>query len=147
MKLPASTLIVICLAAAAFAATADDELAKLRSAINDRDNTAAVTELRSLERNKHELFLSNDLDYLLGSKLQDSGDTAGAMPYFESVRRRNSSLKSYALWHLAALARASGNLFLERLYLSEFAVPGTDCLCADAARTRLAESFLESGDQ
>lgn len=146
MKLPASTLIVLCLASTAFAGTSDDDLAKLRSALVEHDHSAAAAELRTIERTLPDIFLANDLDYLLGRTLERLGDTAGAIENFESVRRKNSSLRGYALWHLAGLARSSGNLFLERLYLTELAAFNADSLTADAARTRLAESFLNSGD-
>ncbi|MEP7211533.1 MAG: transglycosylase SLT domain-containing protein [Acidobacteriota bacterium] len=146
MKLCASIIFGLILAAVCLSQDQAGSFDMLRQALKAGDYGSAVRELRSIEAARPEVFAANDLDYLLGRTLEKLGDSAGAIESFESVRSRNSALKDHALWHLSALARSSGNLYLERLYLNELMSFEVDSLAAQAARTRLAESFLESRD-
>ena len=61
-------------------------------------------------------------DYLLGRKAETAGDIAAATANYQAVVARNSILKEYALWRLARLARATGDLVLERERLQQ--LPG-----------------------
>lgn len=146
MRLIASISLIFCLATNIVARDAAGGFETLRQALDGNDNAAAAAELRSIESAQPAVFAANNLDYLLGRTLEMLGDAAGAARSFESVRSRNSLLKNYALWHLSDLARSSGNLFLERLYLMELAAYGDAGLTCGAAQERLAESFFESGD-
>ena len=53
-------------------------------------------------------------DYLLGRKAEASGDIVRATASYQAVVARESMLKEYALWRLARIARATGDLVLER---------------------------------
>ena len=53
-------------------------------------------------------------DYLLGRKAEASGDVTTATANYQAVVQRNALLKEYALWRLARIARATGDLVLER---------------------------------
>src|SRR6185369_12121925 len=85
-------------------------------------------------------------DYLLGRKAEAAGDVAAATANYQAVVSRNSVLKEYALWRLARLARATGDLPLERERLRQLLATAPSSLLADAATLRLGRSFFESGD-
>ncbi len=130
----------------AAAAAAQDQAERIRAAIEQRDLAAAATELSGLRKSDRKTFELNNYDYLLGRVLEQRGDLSGAAASFQSVISRGSVLKPYALWHQARIARASGNLLLERLNLQELLMIAPDGLTAEAARVRLARSFFESGN-
>ena len=52
----------------------------------------------------------------------------------------------YALWHLARLTRASGDLVLEREKLRQLIATAPGSLLREAAIMRLGQSFAESKD-
>ncbi|HJT67880.1 MAG TPA: transglycosylase SLT domain-containing protein [Pyrinomonadaceae bacterium] len=85
-------------------------------------------------------------DYLLGRKAESAGDTAAATASYEAVVARNSILKEYALWHLAKLARATGDPVLERERLQQLLASAPNSLLYETAALRLSESFFDSGD-
>lgn len=114
--------------------------------IAERNYLAAADELRQLESSNPEIFKANHYDYLFGRVAEKAGDTATAMEKFQGVASRDSVLKPYALWHLSRLARASGNLVLERVYLQELMSLSANSLLAPPARRRLAESWFDSGN-
>src|SRR5215213_2520425 len=140
MRLLALVLFALYLTGAVFAQEPADNFARLRVALNEGDHRSTAVELEAIKTSRPDIFASNDLDYLLGRTYERLGDTAGAIENFESARSRNSVVKDYALWHLASLARSSGNLFLERLYLNELTAFEAESLPAEAARIRYAES-------
>src|SRR5207247_10142181 len=63
-----------------------------------------------------------------------------------SVVARTSPLSQYGLWHLAQLARLTGDLVLERERLRQLIMFAPTSLLREAAMLRLGESFLESRD-
>ena len=85
-------------------------------------------------------------DYALGRKAEAAGDFATATANYQAVVARNSILKEYALWRLARLARATGDLVLERERLQQLLATVPNSLLYEAAALRLSESFFESGD-
>ena len=85
-------------------------------------------------------------DYALGRKAESAGDIAAATANYQAVVARNSILKEYALWHLAKLARATGDRVLERERLQQLLATAPNSLLYNAAALRLSESFFENGD-
>ncbi len=85
-------------------------------------------------------------DYLLGRKAEASGDIATATANYQAIISRNALLKEYALWRLARIARATGDLVLERERLQRLIATAPNSLLYETAALRLAESFFESRD-
>ncbi|HEY6660874.1 MAG TPA: tetratricopeptide repeat protein, partial [Pyrinomonadaceae bacterium] len=85
-------------------------------------------------------------DYLLGRNAERTGDLAGATAHYQAIASGDSKLKEYALWHLARIARSTGDLILERERLRQLTAAAPSNLLFEAATLRLTESFLESGD-
>src|ERR1051325_2037563 len=92
------------------------------------------------------LFRDKNYEYLLGRIAEQTGDTAGALANYQAIATNNSKLKEYALWRLAKLARATGDLVVERERLQQLIAAAPARLIFDAATLRLSESFFESGD-
>ncbi|HEX9960281.1 MAG TPA: tetratricopeptide repeat protein, partial [Pyrinomonadaceae bacterium] len=134
--------------AALFALTvpAQDFPQKIREAIENRDYAAASAELENLRRADKKVFELNNYDYLLARAAEKRGDFAAAMANYQTVAGRNSVLREYAFWHLSQIARASGNLMLERVYLSELLTTAPNSLLIPAASARMARSSFESKD-
>ena len=65
---------------------------------------------------------------------------------YQAIASNDSRLKQYALWRLAKLARATGDLVLERERLQQLVATAPSSLLYEAATLRLSESFFESGD-
>ena len=139
-------LIAAVLAFAAVGAFAQDVHARIQTAVANGETAAAFRELRSLEADANEIFLANNYDYLTARIAERSGDSADAMRRFELVVRRGSPLGEYALSHLAKIARSTGDLFLERIYLSELLFFYPESLVAEASARRSARSHYESGN-
>jgi soluble lytic murein transglycosylase len=116
----------------------------VRQALERRDYRTAIVELERLQKSNGVVFELNNYEYLLARTAEKEGDTAKAAAAYLAVAARNSPLKEYALWHLAQIARASGNLLLERTYLQELAAVAPDSLLAAAVQRRLAGSYFES---
>lgn len=124
--------------------SAQDARSRLRSAMNDRDYksaAAALDEIRAADRGRFEL---NNYDYLRGRVAEKLGDSSTAIASYQRVSARGSVLKEYALRRLASIARASGNLLLERTYLGELRSTSPNSLMNDAARIRNARSLFEA---
>jgi soluble lytic murein transglycosylase len=85
-------------------------------------------------------------EYLRGREAEKSGDIAKATANYQAVLSRESMLKEYALWRLARIARATGDLPLERERLRQLLATAPSSLLAETATLRLAESFFESSD-
>ncbi len=140
------TLTICVLLASAFsvAVFSQDPAARVRLASERGDFQTAVTELATLRQTDRKLFELNNYDYLLGRLQERRDDMSAAAAMFQSVVARRSVLKPYALWHLSRIARASGNLLLERTYLQELLTVAPESLPAAAASIGLARSFFES---
>jgi peptidoglycan lytic transglycosylase len=85
-------------------------------------------------------------DYRRGRDAELSGDLANATASYQAVVTSNSVLKEYALWRLARIARATGDLPLERERLRQLLATAPSSIFAETAAMRLAQSFFESGD-
>ena len=119
---------------------------KINQAVDNRDYAGAINELRNLEKSDKKLFTLNNYDYLTGRMALKRGDLALAMSKFQSVADRESVLRDYALWHMSQIARASGNLVLERVHLRRLMNSDPRSLLHRAVSTRLARSSFESKD-
>src|SRR5688572_27915151 len=85
-------------------------------------------------------------DYLLGRNAERAGDVAVATASYQTIVSNNSRLKEYALWRLSKIARASGDLVLERERLQQLLATAPSSLLNEAATLRMIERFIESGD-
>jgi soluble lytic murein transglycosylase len=129
-----------------FGQTAAERFAGIREGFQRHDHAKALDELKAFESQHPALFQANDLDYLSARLSHRTGDITRAASYYQKVRARNSMLREYAAWHLAAIARDGGNLLGERVLLLELLADRPDSLMADAARQRIAQSYFESKD-
>lgn len=127
-----------------FPQAGDESHQKIRSAVERREYPVAVKDLESIAATNRNIFELNNYDYLLGRLAEKAGDLGKAAANYQSVVKRGSILKEYALWHLSQIARTSGNLMLERSHLQEIAAFSTDSVLLVPARTRLARSWFES---
>ena len=137
-------VIFLLLSHAIVAQTPDAFHNEIVSLYGDRDYLTTATLLRKFEETEPEAFRENNYDYLLARVEDKIGDTAAAASLFEEVSRRESVLKDYALWHLARIARSSGNLMLEHVLLQELVSFSPESLTGAAAERRLAPSWIES---
>lgn len=119
---------------------------RIRSAMEKSDYANAVTELQSLKTSDQTAFSLNNYDYLLARLSERLGNLSAAAANYQRVAARNSLLSQYALWHLAELARATGDLTLEREKLRQLIATAPASLLRDGAVARLGESFFESKD-
>ena len=119
---------------------------KIRQAVDERQYSAAISELRSLQSSDPKAFSINNYDYLLARMAEAADDPATAMVNYQAVTARDSILKAYALFHIARLVREGGNLTLERIYLQQLLLMSPNSLIASAARERLAKSSFESSN-
>jgi soluble lytic murein transglycosylase-like protein/tetratricopeptide (TPR) repeat protein len=119
---------------------------KIRTFVDSSNLNAALDELRSLKTADASAFTLNNYDYLLARLLEGTGDQVGSFSGYQAVVARRSLLSQYALWHLARLARSSGDLVLERERLRQLIITAPTSLLRDAVTIRLAESFFESAD-
>jgi soluble lytic murein transglycosylase len=126
--------------------TLSEQHEKIRAAVERRDYPAAIAGLQSLRQAEPSIFSLNNYDYLLARLSQKRGDTATAAANFQALIARRSVLSPYALWHLSRLARETGNLTLERQYLRRLIAASPGSIFREAAHTRLAHSYFESGD-
>ncbi len=111
----------------------------------DQDSQFSIPELESLRKKDPSKFTINNYDYLLARLYEKQGDFAKSAANFQAVAKRNSIVKEYALWHLSQLMRNSGNLVMERLYLTELSGISEKSLLREAVMKRLAYSNYESG--
>lgn len=120
-----------------------DQHERILSLLSERNYRSAADELRRIEQADPEQFRSNNYDYLLARLSERTGDSASAAAGFQAVASRGSILRDYARWHLSRIARSSGNLVLERLYLNELIAFSPASLPARAARERIAQSYFD----
>lgn len=123
---------------------AQDFRERVLATIENRDYQTAVSELEKLQKSDKKSFEINNYDYLTARLQEKTGDFASAMANYQAVVNRNSVLKEYALWHLSQIARSSGNLLLERLFLQEILTFAPDSLLSEAVKNRLVRSYFES---
>ncbi|MFN2502074.1 MAG: tol-pal system YbgF family protein, partial [Pyrinomonadaceae bacterium] len=134
---------MICGVAIAQPTSAD--LRQILETIERRDYGAAVAELRQMQSDDARGFSQMDHDYLLARIAEKENLPAIAMANYQSVVNRGSVLKPYALSHLSQIARSTGNLLLESIYLSELARSAPNHFLAKGAILRSAQNRFESG--
>ena len=128
------------------AQTAAESHTKIREALERREYLIVVSHLDGLAKADRKAFELNNYDYLLARMAERTGDHARAMANYQSVVKRGSVLKPYALWHISQVARATGNLLLERTNLQELMILVPESLLYSAAKNRMARNFVESGN-
>ncbi|MGA9995188.1 MAG: transglycosylase SLT domain-containing protein [Pyrinomonadaceae bacterium] len=128
------------------AQTARERHEKIRASMENGDSKTAVAELQTLRQAEPSIFVLNNYDYLLARLSERRGDLSTAAGNYQKVVQRNSRLTQYALWHLAQFARSTGNLIFEREQLRRLISTSPESLLRDAAISRLARSYFESGD-
>ena len=138
----ASLLLLLSLAFPAGAQSPD----RIVAALESQDWQAARAEINKLRTSNDALFREKNYEYLLGRIAEKTGDVAGAAKSYQAIASNDSRLKQYALWRLAKLARATGDLVLERERLQQLVSTAPSSLLYEAATLRLSESFFESGD-
>jgi soluble lytic murein transglycosylase-like protein/TolA-binding protein len=138
-------LFVALLTVAAFTAVAQSA-DPIIAAVEAGDWQTARSEISKVRAANEALFRDKNYEYLLGRIAEQTGDTASAVANYQAIATNNSKLKEYALWRLAKLARATGDLVLERERLQQLIAAAPSSLLFDAATLRLTESFFESGD-
>lgn len=119
---------------------------KIKAALEKREYPVVIAELENAARTDRKLFELNNYDYLLARMAEKTGDFAKASANYQTVVKRGSVLKEYALWHISQIARASGNLMLERMNLQEIIAFAPDSLIFMASKNRLARSWFESAN-
>src|SRR5215204_5142279 len=110
-RLVAAALFLLLPFYSAYAQTAHE---RIRAAVDSGDYAAAVPELQALQAADPQEFSLNNYDYLLARLSERLGNSSLAQSHYQRVVARNSPLAEYALWHLAEMARSTGNLPLER---------------------------------
>jgi soluble lytic murein transglycosylase len=123
-----------------------DDVEKAAGMFNDSEYAAAKKLLQSVRVNDRAAFDSADLGYLLARTAEKEGDYATAVREYQAVASSDSVLREYGLKHLSRLARESGNLFLERLFLTELIYTSESKTLNGPARLRLARTLHESSE-
>jgi soluble lytic murein transglycosylase-like protein/TolA-binding protein len=134
------------LVSASALAQASESAARVRSAVQANDWFTARAEIERIRTADPESFRKNEYEYVLGRIAENAAELTAAASSFQSVSANNSRLSEYAQWHLAHIARSTGDLVLERESLRRILNLAPSSLLYDAASLRLAESFFESGD-
>ncbi len=117
----------------------------IRLAVGERNYSTAIAELKSLRTTNEREFVANDLDYLLARIAEFDGQTLTAVTEYRKVATRRSVLRPFALMHLSQIARSTGNLLLERIWLNELAMMAPMSFPARSADLRIALNYFESG--
>jgi soluble lytic murein transglycosylase len=128
------------------AQSAQDRHDQIRASVESGNLSAAISQLGSVHLASASTFALNNYDYLLARLAERRRDVAVSSSNYQSVVARHSLLSQYALWHLAQIARSTGDLVLERERLRQLITSAPESLLREAAIVRLAQSFFESGD-
>jgi soluble lytic murein transglycosylase len=145
MSIARLVLFVVLLTTAAVAALAQSA-DPIVAAIEAEDWQRARSEIGKVRSANEVIFREKNYEYLLGRIAERTADIAAASASYQTIATNNSLLREYALWRLAKIARATGDLVLERERLQQLVATAPSSLLFDAATLRLSESFFESGD-
>jgi soluble lytic murein transglycosylase-like protein/predicted negative regulator of RcsB-dependent stress response len=138
--------IAVAFAQSAFPQSVGEQSKAIHAQVESGNLSDAVTSLRALKKTNSSVFTLNNFDYLLGRLLERKGDRSGASSNYKSVLARQSVLSEYAVWHLAQLARRTGDLVHERERLRQLISLAPTSLLRETASIRLAESYFDSKD-
>jgi peptidoglycan lytic transglycosylase len=119
---------------------------QIRSSMDARDFQRAEQLVRELNAVESTAFAANNYDYLLARLVERRGGFAEAQSLYLNLLRRSSVLSQYALWRLSLIARASGDLALERQYAARLIGSFPSSVLASRARERIIESHRDSRD-
>ncbi|HJQ25324.1 MAG TPA: transglycosylase SLT domain-containing protein [Blastocatellia bacterium] len=119
---------------------------EIRAAVTARDFERAERLVRDLRAADAAAFARNNYDYLLARLSERRGARAEAAALYSGLLNRNALVAEYALWHLSQIARAAGDLALERQYLTRLLAAHPASALTAVARSRLIDSHLESGN-
>lgn len=133
----------ILLVAASLQNAVPQTVAELQTA---RDYSAAIAQLQKERDNDPKKFEAADRDYLLARLAEKDGRLALAMSTYMNVSRRESLLRGYALARMSRIARSTGNLLLERIYLQHLAIENAENPLSNAAVDRIARNSIQSGN-
>ncbi len=128
------------------AQSAQERHDQIRASVENGNLSAAISQLGSLRTAGASTFTLNNYDYLLARLAERRGDFDVSSSIYQSVVARHSLLSQYGLWHLAQIARSTGDLVLERERLRQLITSAPESLLREAATVRLAKSFFETGD-
>ena len=142
----ASAVSLFLIAAPAGAQNLQAKANDIRAAVDAREFERAESLVRELRANDQAAFTRNNYDYLLARLLERRGARSEASALYLVTLERSSILAQYSLWHLSVLAKNSGDLALERQYITRLLVSYPASSIASRARERLIDSHLESGD-
>jgi len=134
---------IILLVAASLQNVVPQTVAQLQAA---RDYSTAISQLQKERDTDPKKFEDADRDYLLARLAEKEGRLALAMSTYLSVSRRESMLGNYALARMSRIARSSGNLLLERIYLQQLAAQIAEKPFSDAAIDRIVKNCFETGN-
>jgi soluble lytic murein transglycosylase len=141
-----AVIVVFFLAVVAHAQSLQSRADEIRAAMDARDFDRAEQLARSLKASDPSAFTRNNYDYLLARLAERRGARAEATALYLGVLNRNSILAQYALNRLALIARATGDLALERQYLTRLTAVFPSSSLTSSARDRLIDSHQESGN-
>ncbi|MBK9214031.1 MAG: transglycosylase SLT domain-containing protein [Chloracidobacterium sp.] len=105
-----------------------------------------ITHLRDAFREDTARFDSGNSGYRLAHLSDLAGQPARAIAWFHREAGLGKGLDGFALARSSRIARSSGNLLLERIYLEQLRTIGPDTELARASLDRLAENSLERSD-
>ncbi len=137
---------LIVLVMLAFPVMAQSTADPIVAAVESENWQVARSEINKLRTSNEPVFREKNYDYLLGRIAERTGDVAAATASYQAIAANDSSLKQYALWRLAKIARSTGDLVLERERLQQLVSSAPASLLYETAALRLSESFFESGD-
>jgi soluble lytic murein transglycosylase len=141
-----AALAVISLSTVAVNAQIQTRATEIRAAIDARDFLRAESLARELRASDPTAFAANNYDYLLARLCHRRGERTEAASLYLTLINRNSILAPYALLHLAAIARTSGDLALERQYLTRLIASHPSSALVTDSRERIIDSLRESSD-
>lgn len=119
---------------------------KIMQLIDARNYAAAIEELQDRRVSNEKAFAAGNYDYLLARIAESDGRMGLAMSSYQSVANRNSDLRVHALKHMSGIARSTGNLLLERIYLNEILLFYPNSVLTGGVFYRLARNSFETGN-
>ncbi|HUK89291.1 MAG TPA: tetratricopeptide repeat protein [Blastocatellia bacterium] len=141
-----SLIFIIGITTAAAGQGLADRASQIRAAMDARDFDRAEQLVRDVKKTAEKSFLENNYDYLLARLCERRGLFSEADSLYSASISRGSIVSAYALWHLALIARQSGDLALERQYLARLIASQPGSALVHDARERMINSLIGSGD-